>query len=73
MSQVNYSRMSDRELKAYFLAHRNDKAAFEAYMDRLQQKPSEVIVAAGEIDNLSITEQVEIIAERLENRIKNKN
>ena len=26
--------MSDQELKHYFLTHRDDQAAFEAYMDR---------------------------------------
>ncbi len=71
MSQVNYSQMSDRELKAYFLAHRNDKAAFEAYMDRLNQKPRQILIASGEIDHLPFDEQIQIIAERLSPLVKN--
>jgi len=34
MSKVNYDGMSDRELKQYFLAHKDDKAALQAYLDR---------------------------------------
>ena len=38
MSKVNYQTMSDRELKQYLLTHRDDKIAFETYMDRRHQK-----------------------------------
>ncbi len=65
MSQINFDQMSDRELKAYFLAHRNEKEAFEAYMDRLQEKPQQVIIGATEIDNLTVAEQIQIITDRL--------
>ena len=65
MSQINFDQMIDLELKAYFLAHRNKKEAFEAYMDRLQEKPQQVIIGATEIDNLTVTEQIQIITDRL--------
>ncbi|MBW4516287.1 MAG: hypothetical protein KME11_13825 [Timaviella obliquedivisa GSE-PSE-MK23-08B] len=35
MSQVDYAVMSDVELRQYFLRHREDKEALQAYLDRL--------------------------------------
>jgi hypothetical protein len=43
MSQVNYDAMSDAELKQYFLQHREDKAALQAYLNRLNQRPHKAI------------------------------
>lgn len=71
MNPINYEQMNDKQLKAYFLAHRHDKAAFEAYMDRINQKNLQVIIAEGEIDHLPFDEQVKIIAEKLSPRINN--
>lgn len=34
MSEIDYSAMSDRELKQYFIAHRDDEAALKAYLNR---------------------------------------
>lgn len=68
MSNVDYAAMSDQELKQYFLAHRNDQSAFEAYMDRRHQKQKQTLIAAGEIDRLPFDEQVAIVAERLQQR-----
>jgi hypothetical protein len=39
MTQVNYATMTDQELKQYFLTHRDDEAAFHAYMDRVNARP----------------------------------
>jgi predicted metal-dependent RNase len=50
MSQINYDVMSDMELKQYFLQNRQDKAAFEAYLDRLNQKPRTIIASPGDPD-----------------------
>jgi predicted metal-dependent RNase len=50
MSQVNYDVMSDMELKQYFLQNRQDKAAFEAYLDRLNRKPRTIIASPGDPD-----------------------
>jgi hypothetical protein len=43
MSQINYDSMSTVELKQYFLKHRGDRAAFQAYLDRINQRPLRVI------------------------------
>lgn len=37
---TNYDAMSDSELKRYFLDHREDQAAFYAYMDRRYARPN---------------------------------
>ncbi|AFY47461.1 hypothetical protein Nos7524_1586 [Nostoc sp. PCC 7524] len=50
MSQVNYSAMSDAELKQYFLRNRQDKAAFLAYLDRLNQQPHKIIASPDDPD-----------------------
>lgn len=34
MSKVDYTTMTDQELKLYILDHREDQEAFHAYMDR---------------------------------------
>ncbi|MFM7427156.1 MAG: DUF6887 family protein [Elainella sp.] len=39
----NFSEMSDVELRRYFLANRQDEAAFRAYMDRFSQRPKTLI------------------------------
>ena len=43
MNQINYATMTDAELKDYFLKHRNNKAALQAYLDRINQNPQQVI------------------------------
>ncbi|NDJ19260.1 DUF6887 family protein [Myxacorys almedinensis] len=50
MSQVNYDAMSDGELKQYFLQNRQDQAALQAYLDRLNQRPRTIIVSPGDLD-----------------------
>ena len=50
MSQVDYAAMSDRELKQYFLKHRNDEMAFQAYLQRRRSKSSGVIAKVGNPD-----------------------
>ena len=44
MSNVNYTAMSDRELKRYILTHRDDREAFYAYMDRRQSRSRKVTI-----------------------------
>lgn len=43
MSLVNYDAMSDAQLKQYFRKHREDKAALQAYLDRLSERPRTTI------------------------------
>ncbi len=50
MSQVNYSAMTNAELKQYFLKHRGDRAAFQAYLDRLNERPLRVIASPSDPD-----------------------
>jgi hypothetical protein len=50
MSQVNYAAMSDQDLKQYFLQHREDKTALQAYLDRLGDRPREVITTVDDPD-----------------------
>jgi predicted metal-dependent RNase len=50
MSQIDYSLMSDAELRQFFLQNRQDQTAFEAYMDRLNQRPRKIIASPGDPD-----------------------
>lgn len=50
MSQVNYDSMSVAELKQYFLKHRGNRAAFQAYLDRINQRPLKVIASPDDPD-----------------------
>ena len=50
MSQVNYNEMSDRELKQYFLQNRQDREALDVYLDRLNQRPKNIIASPGDPD-----------------------
>jgi predicted metal-dependent RNase len=50
MSQINYSAMSNSELKQYFLKHRGDQVALQTYLDRLNQRPLRIIASPGDPD-----------------------
>jgi hypothetical protein len=50
MSQINYAAMSDKELKRYFLQHREDKIALQTYLDRLSNRPREIITTVDDPD-----------------------
>lgn len=50
MSRVNYEAMSTPELKFYFLKNREDKAAFQAYRDRINQRPVKIISSPDDPD-----------------------
>jgi hypothetical protein len=50
MSQVNYAAMSDEELRQYFLRHREDKMALRAYLDRLSDRPRNLIATVDDPD-----------------------
>ena len=50
MSQANYDAMSDTELRHYFLEHRQDQSAFQAHLDRLNQRPRVVIASPDDPD-----------------------
>lgn len=50
MSQVNYAAMSDQELRRYFLSHREDAAAFQAYLERRRARHPLAITAIDDPD-----------------------
>ncbi|MCU0543479.1 MAG: hypothetical protein MUE44_15095 [Oscillatoriaceae cyanobacterium Prado104] len=50
MSQINYDSMSTTELKQYFLKHRGDRSAFQAYLDRINQRPLRIIASPDDPD-----------------------
>lgn len=50
MSRIDYNAMSDADLKQYFLKHRGDQAAFQAYLDRINQRPRRIIAHPDDPD-----------------------
>ncbi len=50
MSQVDYSAMSDGELKRYFLKNRGEKAALQAYLYRRKKRSNSIIIKVGDSD-----------------------
>lgn len=48
MNKVNYAAMSDRELRQYFLEHRQDQAALQAYLERRWRRPVQVITTVDD-------------------------
>ena len=64
----DFASMTDQELKQYFLAHRENQAAFEAYMGRHLQGQKNPIVRADEIEHLPLNEQMNVVGDRLKAR-----
>jgi hypothetical protein len=50
MNQINYDAMSDTELRTYFLTHRQDQAAFQARLDRLNRQSPTIVANPTEPD-----------------------
>ncbi|MGQ4648843.1 DUF6887 family protein [Lyngbya aestuarii] len=50
MSQVDYKAMSYKELRRYFLKHREDQAAFQAYLARRRERARPVITRIDDPD-----------------------
>jgi len=50
MKQVDYAAMSDQELKQYLGEHRDDQAAFHAYIDRRQARPHKPVIELDDPD-----------------------
>lgn len=50
MSSVDYAAMSYRELRHYFLTHRGDNAAFQAYLERRRERSRLVITTFKDPD-----------------------
>lgn len=50
MNQVNYAAVSDRELKRYFLEHRQDQAVLQAYLERRRRRSVQIITTVDDPD-----------------------
>ncbi len=50
MNPVNYTQMSDKQLKKYLVKNRNDKEALQVYLNRRHQHPNPVIATFNESD-----------------------
>lgn len=48
MNHVNYAVMSDQELRQYFLRHREDKLALQAYLDRLNAHSRKIVTTVND-------------------------
>ena len=42
--------MSNEDLKQYFLQHREDKTALQAYLDRINEHPRQIITTVNDPD-----------------------
>jgi hypothetical protein len=60
MTPINYATMTDQELKQYFLNHRDDEAAFHAYMDRINARPKK---AGIKLDDPNWEEKLKAVVE----------
>ncbi|MEG4405561.1 DUF6887 family protein [Microcoleus sp. MON2_D5] len=50
MSQVDYTAISEGELKRYFLKNREEKAALQAYLYRRKKRSNSIIIKVGDSD-----------------------
>ena len=50
MNQINYAAMSNEGLKQYFLQYREDKTALQAYLDRINEHPRQIITTVEDPD-----------------------
>ena len=64
MKQINYAVMNNQELKRYMLIHRENKEAFNAYLDRKHSRPNKTII---EFDDPAWEEElISVIQEKLD-------
>ncbi|NEQ76879.1 MAG: hypothetical protein F6K23_29960 [Okeania sp. SIO2C9] len=57
MIQINYSAMTDKELRQYFIKHREDKVALQAYLDRLSRHPYQKVITT--LDDPDFDEKIQ--------------
>lgn len=50
MNPIDYAAMSDQELRHYFMTHREDNAAFQAYLTRRRGRSRPVITTINDPD-----------------------
>ena len=60
MSEINYATMSNQSLREYFLEHRNEQLALQAYLERRNEETRKVITKVGDPDfDLKIAKAIE--------------
>jgi hypothetical protein len=50
VNQANFDGMNDGELRRYFLANRQDQAAFDTYLERVRQRPKSIMAHPSDPD-----------------------
>lgn len=66
MSSPDFSFMTEQELRAYVLSHREDKAAFEAYLDKVHERPPIAVIEPEEWSEERMQEVLNLIKQRHE-------
>ena len=66
MSHPDFSVMTDDQLRAYVLAHRQDTTAFHAYVDRMQQRPPIAVIEPEEWSEERMQQVLDEIKQRSE-------
>ena len=66
MSSPDFSVMTEQELRAYVLSHRQDKAAFEAYLDKVHERPPIAVIEPEEWSEERMQEVLNLIKQRHE-------
>ena len=60
MTNRDYDRMNDQELREYFLANKYDQSALQAYLARRNNQSREIITTVGDTDfDLKIEQAIE--------------
>jgi hypothetical protein len=64
MSSPDFSIMTEQELRAYVLSHRQDKVAFEAYLDKVHERPPIAVIEPEEWSEEKMQEVLNLIKQR---------
>jgi hypothetical protein len=64
MSSPDFSIMTEQELRAYVLSHRQDKVAFEAYLDKVHERPPIAVIEPEEWSEQKMQEVLNLIKQR---------
>jgi len=60
MPEINYTTMSNQAVREYFLEHRNEQLALQAYLERRNEQPRKIITKVGDSDfDLKIAKAIE--------------
>lgn len=68
MQQLDYTSMSDRDLKQYLLENKDNQQAFYAYLDRKLKEPKNILISVDELESLTPDLQVKLVVKRLKEK-----